>query len=212
VKYPVLVFAAIALIAAAPQPQATPLPTPPDLSASATPSASPSASPSPIPSALPSLDHPYGGKHGRGGAPSATPTPPVDVRKGIDGVWEIQIQRGANTEYEHMSLLENGETISGYYLTQDKKKYPVSGIVDDQHNVRIIVTRPDGTTILLEARVDDNTDMLGMFTDSKERVPFTAAYRAKEKFIDNVNATPGGLGGLGSGGTGAGPGGGPGGP
>ena len=66
--------------------------------------------------------------------------------------------------------------------------------------MRLVVSRPDGTTILLEAQVTGTTDMLGMFTDSKERVPFTAAYRAKEKFIDNINAGPGGLGGRGGGG------------
>jgi hypothetical protein len=42
--------------------------------------------------------------------------------------------------------------------------------------------------------------MLGMFTDAQERVPFTAAYRPKERWIDTINATPGGLpGGGGSG-------------
>ena len=54
---------------------------------------------------------------------------------------------------------------------------------------------PDGTTILLEARVDGTTDMLGMFTDAAERVPFTAAYRPKENWLENINAQPGGIGG-----------------
>jgi hypothetical protein len=206
VKYPALVIAAIALIAAVPQQQATPAPPPPPpvLTASAAPSGVPTASPSATPTAPPSLDNALGGKH-RHGAPSATPTPPVDTRTGLGGVWEIQIQRGANTEYEHMNLSQTGDTIGGYYLTQDKKKYPISGVVDTDHTVRIIVSRPDGTTILLEAQVQDNTDMLGMFTDAKERVPFTAAYRPKEKFMDNVNAAPGGLGGIGGNSSGGGP-------
>ena len=37
--------------------------------------------------------------------------------------------------------------------------------------------------------------MLGMFTDAAERVPFTAAYRPKESWLENINATPGGMGG-----------------
>jgi hypothetical protein len=206
VKYVVPVLA-IGLLAAAAPPQATPPPPPPALAATPTPSASPSASP--IPTATPSLDNVFGGHHGghqkTASAANATPTPPVDTRKGLDGVWELQIQRGANTEYEHMDLIQSGTGLTGYYLTQDKKRFPISGMMDDQHDVRIIVTRPDGTTILLEAKVDGTTDMLGMFTDSKERVPFTAAYRPKEKFIDNVNAGPGGLGGIGGGAPGGGP-------
>ena len=96
-----------------------------------------------------------------------------------------------------MNLVQKGDDLTGFYLTTTKQKLPLSGVLDSQHNVRLVITRPDGTTILLEARVDGTTDMLGMFTDSAERVPFTAAYRPKEKFIDNINATPGGLPGSG---------------
>lgn len=198
-KYPALILG-LSLLAAAPAPQATPLPTPPPLN-DATPVSSPAPSPTPAATATPSLDDIFGGRHkGRGKGPEATPTPPVDTRVGLDGVWEIEIQRGPKTQYEHMKLVQTGTMLTGYYLTQDKVKYPIQGELDADHAVRLIVTRPDGTTILLEGRVDGTTDMLGMFTDSKERVPFTAAYRPKEKFIDNVNAGPGGLGGIGGGG------------
>jgi hypothetical protein len=128
-----------------------------------------------------------------GASASATPSPPPDDRKGLDGVWELQIQRDANIEYEHFNIKQSGSAITGTYLTQDKKKYPLAGSVDGR-NVRIVVSLADGSTILLEGRVDGTTDMLGMLTDSKEHVPFTAAYRAKEKWTDNVNAQPGGLG------------------
>jgi hypothetical protein len=199
---------ALALIAAAPAPQATPPPTPPPLNPAASPNPQgtvtipltpgmATASPEPTLSPLP-LPRGRGGRERRAGG-TATPTPPPDTRKGLDGVWEIQIQRGPKTEYEHMNLAQHGETLTGYYLTEQKKKFPITGTLDDTHSVRLVVSRPDGTTILLEARVDGTTDMLGMFTDSKERVPFTAAYRPKEKFIDNINASPGGLGGTGGG-------------
>ncbi len=131
---------------------------------------------------------------GKGKAePSATPSPPPDDRKGLDGVWELQIQRGGNTEYEHFDLKQTGTALTGIYLTQDKKKYPLAGSVDG-HNVRLVVSLADGSTIVLEGRTDGTTDMLGMLTDPKERVPFTAAYRPKEKWSDNLNAQPGGLG------------------
>ncbi len=124
----------------------------------------------------------------------ATPSPPPE-RKGLDGVWEVEIQRGPKTEYEHMNLVQTGQALSGIFLTKENKKYPVTGSLDQQNNVRLVVSLPNGSTILLEARCDGTTDMLGMFTDAAERVPFTAAYRPKEKWIDNINATPGGLGG-----------------
>jgi hypothetical protein len=133
-------------------------------------------------------------------ADSASPSPPPDNRKGLDGVWEIQIQPpNGNVEYRHFRIVQSGTAITGTYLDQNGKKYPLTGAVDGQ-SVRIVVSRPDGSTILLEGRVDGTTDMLGMFTDAKQDVPFTAAYRPKERWSDNVNAAPGGLGGLSSGG------------
>jgi hypothetical protein len=204
VKYVAVLLVALALIAATPDP--TPPPSPPPLNAipSAAPSTAPDANASPSPGAsssplatpTPDLDTIFGTKpHGKNNSASGKPTPtPPPQRKGLDGVWEIQIQRGANVQYEHMSIVQIGQAINGFYLTQDKKKYPVTGSLDAENNVRLVVSMPDGSTILLEARVDGNTDMLGMFTDAKERVPFTAAYRAKENWMDNVNAQPAGLG------------------
>jgi hypothetical protein len=216
VKYPVLILAAAALLAAAPtlQSQPTPPPSPPPLTDTAQPSASPNATMSSSPDAAPAatptpnLDTIFGGAQGSPGPkkPNAhgTPAPPAQVRKGLDGVWEVQIQRGEKTQYEHMNLLQTGQTISGTFLTTDKKKFPITGSLDSQNNVRLVVSLPDGTTILLAARVDGTTDMLGMFTDSAESVPFTAAYRPKENWLENINAQPGGLGG-GTGGPGGPP-------
>jgi hypothetical protein len=203
VKYPVLLFAAVALLAAAPTPPApTPPPTPPPLTdTQASPAASPDAgtpSSAASPAATPtsSLDSVFGnGTGGRHPSTIATPSPRPDTRKGLDGVWEVQIQRGPKTEYEHMNLIQTGQNLTGTFLTKDNKKYPVTGSLDGQSNVRLVVSLADGTTMLLEARLDGTTDMLGMYTNAQERVPFTAAYRPKEKWIDNVNATPGGLGG-----------------
>ena len=59
----------------------------------------------------------------------------------------------------------------------------------------------------MEGRLDGTTDMIGMLTTPKEQVPFTAAYRPKEKWIENVNPAPGRRGGTGGGGASGGPGG-----
>lgn len=206
-KYPVLILAAaVALVAATPAP--TPLPSPPPLNteptfapASAAPALpAPTASSSMVPLATPTpnLETIFSGRHHgrRGSEGKATPKPPPQ-RTGLDGVWEIQIQRGANTQYEHMNLTQIGDALNGYYLEgtgKVKKKYPVTGSVDAQNNIRLVVSLPDGSTILLEGTVQGTTDMLGMFTDAKERVPFTAAYRAKSNWVENINAAPAGLG------------------
>jgi hypothetical protein len=206
VKYPVLILAAAACIAATPtqQSQPTPPPSPPPLTntmPAATPATTMPSAPNAVPAATPTpnLDTIFGGAQASPNpkskpATKGTPAPPQQ-RKGLDGVWEIEIQRGPKTDYEHMNLLQTGQSLSGTFLTKDNKKYPITGSLDEQNNVRLVVSLPDGTTILLEARVDGTTDMLGMFTDAAERVPFTAAYRPKENWLENINAQPGGIGG-----------------
>jgi hypothetical protein len=211
VKYPALILAAVALLAAAPtqQSQPTPPPSPPPLNDTAQPTSSPTSSvpEAPMVTPTPNLDNIMGppqlpqaspGPNSRKGAPKATPSP-IPQRKGLDGVWEVQIQRGEKVQYEHMNLLQTGTTISGTFLTTDKKKFPITGSLDTQNNIRLVISLADGTTILLSARVDGTTDMLGMFTDAAESVPFTAAYRPKENWLENINAQPGGLGGSGGG-------------
>jgi hypothetical protein len=107
-------------------------------------------------------------------------------------VWEVQIQHASGTDYTHFSLLQRGDSLTGTYLDAGGKKYPLSGTVDGQA-VRLIVTMPNGTTILLEGKLDGTTDMVGMLTMPDGQVPFTASYRAKEKWIENVNPSPGGI-------------------
>jgi hypothetical protein len=127
-------------------------------------------------------------------APSRTPTPPPNNRKGIEGVWEVQIQPvQRSTEYAHFAILQQGDALTGTYQDQSKKRYPLVGTVDGQ-DVRLIVSLSNGTTLLLEGRLDGTTDMIGMLTDASGQTPFTASYRAKEKWINNVNPTPGGIG------------------
>jgi len=140
-------------------------------------------------------------------APSGTPTPQPDNRKGIEGVWEVAIQRAEKTEYTHFTLKQDGSTLSGSYSDHKGVKYPLAGTVDGQA-IRLLVSMPDGTTILLEGRLDGTTDMIGMMTTAKEQVPFTAGYRPKEKWIENVNPSPGGVGLPSGGGIGGGGGGG----
>jgi hypothetical protein len=125
---------------------------------------------------------------------SASPTPPAESRKGLEGVWEVAIQHPNTTDYTHFRLAaQTGNTVTGTYLDSKGKRYPLAGSVDGQA-VRLIVTLADGTTLLMEGRLDGTTDMIGMLTSATGQVPFTAAYRPKEKWIENVNPAPGGFG------------------
>lgn len=126
-------------------------------------------------------------------APSkATPSPPPNARKGLDGVWEVALQHPTGTDYTHINIKQDGDTLTGVYLDAHGKKYPLAGSVEGQA-VRLIVSMPNGTTLLLEGKLDGTTDMIGMVTMPDGQVPFTAAYRAKEKWIENVNPSPGGI-------------------
>jgi hypothetical protein len=174
-------------------PAATPPPPPPPISASpATPAASPGgipagvATPFPIPPGAEPPDVPQA----KG---SATPSPPPNERKGLDGVWEIEIQHPNVTDYTHVKLTQNGNIVTGEYMDAAGKKFPLAGSVQGD-SIRMIVTKPDGTTIVLEGRLDGTTDMVGMLTTANGQTPFTAEYRPKEKWIENVNPAPGGIG------------------
>jgi hypothetical protein len=168
---------------------ATPPPTPPPIGTPAAPAPA-AATPTPAASnyALPATTP--------APAPSAqvkpTPTPPANARKGLDGVWEVEIQHPNLTDYTHFKLTQQGDALTGTYLDAHNKRYPLSGTVDGQ-DVRLIVTMPNGTTILMEGKLDGTTDMVGMLTMPNGQVPFTASYRAKEKWIENVNPSPGGM-------------------
>ncbi len=162
---------------------ATPPPTPPPIDTPGTPL--PNATVFPPPAVTPSASPPSVLRV------KPTPTPPPNARRGLDGVWEVQIQHPSGTDYTHFRVTQQGDALTGTYLDARGKKYPLAGNVDGQA-VRLIVSMPNGTTILLEGKLDGTTDMVGMLTMPDGQLPFTASYRAKEKWIDNVSPSPGG--------------------
>ncbi|HLI94855.1 MAG TPA: hypothetical protein VKT72_02080 [Candidatus Baltobacteraceae bacterium] len=123
---------------------------------------------------------------------TATPAPPKDVdanRIGISGVWEVQIQRSDGTVYTHFKLAQSSSGLSGQYLDEHGKKFPLQGTVDGK-DVHIVVTLADGTALVFTGNVDGNTDMAGTLDSSKDTVGFTAEYRPKYKWIDNLSPNP----------------------
>jgi hypothetical protein len=129
---------------------------------------------------------------GAGPSYAPSPSPPPNARKGLEGVWEVQIQHPSGTDYTHFKLTQQGEALTGTYVDARGKKYPLAGTVDGQA-IRLIVSMPNGTTLLLEGKLDGTTDMIGELTMTGGEVPFTASYRPKEKWIENVNPSPGGI-------------------
>jgi hypothetical protein len=191
VKRVLIPFAAFGLVAAlfagggslVPSAAAT-APPPPPMLATASPSPLPSATPTEIPgveSLFPATPKPHG-----------SPSPPPPRRVGIEGVWELAIQQGANTTYTHLKLRQKQDTLTGTYLDARNKPSPAFGTVDGSQ-VRIVVSLADGSTIVFEAQLDGTTDMVGMMTTPTQQIPFTADYRPKENFFDNLNENPTGL-------------------
>lgn len=167
---------------------ATPPPSPPPIDNT------PVATPEPYTPSMPdvSMPTPSATFAPPAGASKPTPSPRPNARKGLDGVWEVQIQHPTGTDYTHFKLQQQGDALTGTYLDSKNKSYPLAGSLEGS-DVRLIVTMPDGTTLLLEGKLDGTTDMIGMLTTPNGQVPFTAAYRAKEKWIENVNPSPGGI-------------------
>jgi hypothetical protein len=123
----------------------------------------------------------------------ASPKPAGDddaQRVGISGVWEVQIQNDSGTVYTHFKLTQNGNGLTGQYLDTNGKKYPIAGTVDGKE-VHLVVSMPDGSALVFEGSVDQNTDMAGTLQTAKDLIGFTAAYRPKYKWIDNLSPNPG---------------------
>ncbi len=198
-KFVFAAFACAALIApfgiARAQNVAPPIPP-----ASAT--AHPQATPTPIqaPGALPTpATNNATVTIGPKGNAKATPAPPKteeDNRVGVTGVWEIAIQQPEGVVYTHFKIVQKGTALTGQYLDDKGKKFPLSGTIDGK-NVRVVVALADGTALIFSGQQDAFTDMVGTLSTSKDLIGFTAAYRPKYKWIDNIS--PGGIGGLGNG-------------
>ncbi len=168
----------------------------PNAAPSATPSMPPATaapSPSPTPTEMPGVDSLFQGQ-GRGarGGVHGSPSPPVPQRVGIEGVWELAIQRGSDTTYTHLKLRQQQNVLTGIYIDSSNKQAPIIGTVTG-NNVRIVISYADGSTMVISGTLDGTTDMIGLITTSTGQVPFSADYRPKEDFFDNINEQPGGL-------------------
>lgn len=179
------------------QPTATPPPAPPVPSAEATYVPTPAATPLLPPGALPTpASNNASVTLGRKPNVKATPAPPKDTednRVGISGVWEVAMQRPTGVVYTHFKLTQKGDVLTGTYLDEKGKKFPLTGTVDGK-SVKVIVTMPDSAPLLFSAEQDGGTDMIGTVDGTADNtIGFTAEYRPKYKWIDNLTPGTGGI-------------------
>lgn len=109
----------------------------------------------------------------------------------------MQIQQGTQVDYTHFKLKQIDSVVTGVYLDKSNKQFPLAGSLDGT-NLRVVVTLKDGSSLTFTATLDGTTDMLGLLTTPTSSIPFTAAYRPKEDFLENINAGPA-MGGQGQG-------------
>jgi hypothetical protein len=108
-------------------------------------------------------------------------------------VWEVAIQEPNNVVYTHFKLEQKGNTLTGQYLDASGKKFPLTGAVDGK-TVRVVVSLPNGSALVFNGTQDGGLDMVGTIDTSKDVIGFTAAYRPKYKWIDNLTPGAGGMG------------------
>lgn len=120
-----------------------------------------------------------------------TPAPPGPPTK-LEGIWEVQMQRGAETTYSHFRFNQNsaqsgpaGDALAGIWRTTDGKVYPITGSYDGK-NFKVVVTLADKSLVQFAGYVDSPSDMVGMAEFGKESVPFTAAHRNKVRLLDSI--------------------------
>ena len=153
--------------AALPPVAATPPPTPPPIDAP--PAMTPQPDSSMLPptggNALPALGAPA-----KSTASRANARPAKRAQGPQRSLGSQRFSTPRRTDYTHFQLTEQGAALTGTYLDAKEKQYPLVGTVDGQ-DVRLIVSLPNGTTLLLEGKLDGTTDMVGMLTSTGGQLP-----------------------------------------
>jgi len=195
-KLPLLAFAGVLLIsllsladAGAQQQQqqsVPPTPAPVLPSPSAAPSVNPTVTPAPRGRRRSSVNP----SPSPAASASETPAPPQFTT--LDGIWEIELQTRAQTYYSHLTLRQSGAQgadVSGIWDQggYPDKKIPLTGTFDGR--LFKFTANYKENEYTFTGYVENYSDIVGMVSDGKNDLPFTAQHRKKEKFFNNV--TPG---------------------
>jgi hypothetical protein len=140
----------------------------------------PMPTPSPSPSARPRRGHKTESAATPAPEESDTPEPPQFTT--LDGIWEIEIQPLGRrlALYEHLSIVQNGNTITGYWEHDPHKtRTPLTGTFDGRL-FQVAATTATGT-VTFSGYVENMGDMVGMkhVGASDPGVAFTGQHRKK---------------------------------
>lgn len=140
----------------------------------------------PVPTTQPTLQPTPAGKKGKkaGPAPEASPTdtPEPPQFASLDGVWEMQLQplSGARTIYQHLTIKQNGATLTGSWDRPGEPNVPYTGTFDGRVFKLTVATKPKQT--IFTGYAENFGDIVGLVDDGgKAGTPFTASHRKKEK-------------------------------
>ena len=62
--------------------------------------------------------------------------------------------------YTHFRLEQKGNVLTGQYLDESGKEYPLAGSVDGK-TVRVVVSLPNGKALVFNGTQDAGSDMVG---------------------------------------------------
>jgi hypothetical protein len=150
------------------------------------PYAAPAVTATPLATPSPAARPHRGHKAAPSGTPSpeATDTPAPPEFKTLDGIWEVELQPIGHrlATYQHFSIVQTGNTLSGYWEHDpNRTKSPITGTFDG----RLIQISADvkGGTVTFGGYVENMGDMVGMqhLAPGDVGIAFTAQHRKKEK-------------------------------
>jgi hypothetical protein len=123
------------------------------------------------------------GSPGPSPSPGASESPPPAQFSTLDGVWEVEAQPvGKRTQYSHLSIVQNGNTVGGYWQHDpNNTKSPFTGTFDGRL-FQFIIDLGNGKSATMSGYSENFSDFVGLLRLSDgSSVAFTAEHRKKER-------------------------------
>jgi hypothetical protein len=121
-----------------------------------------------------------------GPSTSAGPTDsPVPAQfSTLDGIWEVELQAvGANrTQYSHLKIVQNGNTVGGYWQHDPHLTHSAFTGTFDGRLFQLVIDLGSGKSATMSGYAENFSDFVGMLRMSDgTATPFTAEHRRKER-------------------------------
>jgi hypothetical protein len=129
-----------------------------------------------------------GKRSGSTGGPSPSPTPtdsPVPAQFAtLDGVWEVEVQPmgSSRTQYSHLSIVQNGNTVGGYWQHDPHLTRSAFTGTFDGRLFQIVIDLGNGKSATMSGYAENFSDFVGLLrTSDGSQTAFTAQHRRKER-------------------------------